>query len=66
MCRSNRVKLAPIEIEGDGIRFDIGFEDVLELVECDRSRAITVGHFRLYLVTAGRRAEENARTCRNT
>ena len=35
--------LAPIEIEGNGIRFDVGFEHVLELVERDRSRAITVG-----------------------
>lgn len=33
---------SPVEIEGDSIRFDVGFEDVLELLECYGSRAVTV------------------------
>ena len=43
MYKSNHAKLAPVEIEGNGIWLDVGFEDVLELVEGDRSRVVTVG-----------------------
>ena len=44
MCKSDHAELAPVEIEGNGIRFDVGFEDVLELVERDRSGVVTVGN----------------------
>lgn len=30
-------------MEGDSIRLNVGFEDVLKFVKCDRSRAVTVG-----------------------
>ena len=42
-CWSDHTKLVPLEIERNGIWFDVGFEDVLELVERDRSRVVTVG-----------------------
>jgi hypothetical protein len=42
-CRSDCIVFTPIEVEGDSIRFDVGFEGVLELVVRDRSGAVTVG-----------------------
>lgn len=40
MCEFDYAALAPVKIKRNGIRFDVGFEDVLELVERDRSRAV--------------------------
>jgi hypothetical protein len=55
-CRSDCATFAPIEIEGDGIRFDVSFEGVLELVVRDRSGAVTIGRFPLHQVPVGQRA----------
>ena len=44
MYKRDHAKLAPVEIEGNGIWFDVDFEDVLELVEQDCPRAVTVGN----------------------
>ena len=61
MRRVDKSTPLPIKVEGDGIRFDIGFEDVLELVEGDRPRVVTVESFPLYPATVGRRAGERMR-----
>jgi len=66
MCKSDHAKLSPVEIEGNGILFDVVFEDVLELVEGDRSRAVTVEN--LSVPRGHRRTEggETIHTRRNT
>ena len=54
----------PIEIERNGVWFNVGFEGVLELFEGDRSRIVTVGNFPLYPAKVGRR--ESGEECAYT
>ena len=63
MYKSYHAKLAPVEIERNGVRFDISFEDVLEFVERDRSRAVTVGNLS---VPPSHRRTKTIHTRRNT